>query len=46
MGKNQQVLNGRTDFLVGNDFRIATLHKSYITVVGIIGQSLESIGHF
>ena len=30
--------------LLGNNYRVATLPKSYLTVVGIIMQSLNSIG--
>ena len=31
--------------LSGNDCRVATLSKSYLTVIGIM-QSLKSIGQF
>ncbi len=40
--KNQHVLNG----LSVNDYRVAALSKSYLTVTGIIMQSLKSIGQF
>ena len=30
--------------LPGNDYRVATLFKSYLTVTGIIMQNLKSIG--
>ena len=29
-----------------DDYRVATLHKSYLAVIGIIMQSLKSIGQF
>ena len=32
--------------LSGNDHRVATLHKLYLTVVGIVMQSLKSIRQF
>ena len=31
--------------LNGNDYRVAMLPKSYLTVIGLIMQSLKSIGH-
>ena len=30
----------------GNDYRVATLSKLYLTTIGIIMQNLESIGQF
>ena len=30
----------------GNDYRVATLSKSYLTTKGITMQSLKSIGQF
>ena len=30
----------------GNDYRVATLSKSYLTTTGITMQSLKSIGQF
>ena len=30
----------------GNDYRVAMLSESYLTVIGIIMQSLKSIGQF
>ena len=32
--------------LAGNDYRVAALSKSYLTVIGIGMQSLKSIGKF
>ncbi len=32
--------------LSGNDYRVAALSKSYLTVKGISMQSLKSIGQF
>ena len=32
--------------LSGNDYSVAALSKSYLTVIGIIMQSLKSIGQF
>ena len=32
--------------LSGNDYRVSKLSKSYITIIGIIIQSLKSIGQF
>ena len=30
----------------GNDYRVATLYEFYLTIIGIIMQSLKSIGQF
>ena len=32
--------------LSGNDYGVATLSKLYLTVIGIIMQSMKSIGQF
>ena len=42
--KIQHILN--THRLSGNDYRVATFPKSYLTVKGIIMQILKSIGQF
>ena len=42
--KKQLVLNGRADF--ANDYRVATISKLYLIVIGIIMQSLKLIGQF
>ena len=38
-------MDGRTDFLV-KKYSVAALIKSYLNVIGIIMQSLKSIGQF
>ena len=40
--KNQHDLNGHS----GDDYRVATLSKSYLTVTGIIKQCSKSIEQF
>ena len=40
--QNQLVLDGRS----GNNYRVATLSKSYLTVKRITMQNLKSIGQF
>ena len=42
--KNQLVLNGH--LVSGNDHRVAMLLKFYIIIIGIIMQSLKTIGQF
>ena len=44
-GKNQDVSKGRTDYF-GNGYRIATISKMFLTVIGIFMQSLKSTGQF
>ena len=44
--KNQYDLIERTDIDSGQDYRIATLSKSYLIVTGINMQGLKSIGQF
>ena len=42
----QKVKNQQTYWHSCNDYRVATLSKSYQTTAGIIMQSLKSIGQF
>ena len=44
--KNKHIFNRRTYGLPSTYYRVATLSKSYITVMGITVQTLESIGQF
>ena len=43
MVKNQHVLSRLTE-ISGNNYRVVTLSKLYQTIIGIIIQSLKSIG--
>ncbi len=44
--QNCHVKNGRTDVPVSIIFRVASLFTRYLTAIGIIPESLSSIGKF